>query len=70
MPIARDEHHQQKLQKRLELLQKKKEIVTNKNARAEIQYEIAEIQWQLGLITDEEFREIEEFYESFTYEWC
>lgn len=62
--------HQIELQKRLELLQKKQEIVTNKEARAEIRYEIAELQWQLGLITDEEFREIEEFYQSFTYEWC
>ena len=58
------------LQQRLAALQKKLEIVTNKETRAEIRYEIAKLQWQLGLIGDEEFHQIEEFYESFTYEWC
>ena len=58
------------LQQRLEALQKKLEIVTNKETRAEIKYEIARLQWQLGLISDEQFHEIEGFYESFTYEWC
>lgn len=58
------------LRNRLEVLQKKLEVVTNKETRADIRYEIAQIQWQLGLISDEEFRAVEEFYESFTYEWC
>jgi hypothetical protein len=68
-----DEHDPQRLEelrRRLEALQKKLEIVTNKETRAEVRYEIAKIQWQLGLISDEEFHQIEEFYESFTYEWC
>jgi hypothetical protein len=63
-------YDEEALRKRLQILEKKQEIVTNKATRAEIRYEIAEIQWQLGLITDEEFREAEEFYENFTYEWC
>ena len=58
------------LHRRLEVLQQKLEIVTNKETRADIRYEIAKLQWQLGLITDEEFHQVEEFYESFTYEWC
>jgi hypothetical protein len=45
------------------------EIVTNKEARAELRYQIALLQWQLGQITEDEFRQIERFYESFTYEW-
>ena len=68
-----DEHDPQRpeeLRRRLEALQKKLEIVTNKETRAEVRYEIAKIQWQLGLISDEEFHQIEDFYESFTYEWC
>jgi hypothetical protein len=58
------------LRQRLEVLQKKLEIVTNKETRAEVRYEIAKLQWQLGLISDEEFHQIETFYESFNYEWC
>ncbi len=57
------------LRQQLEVLLKKQEIVTNKEARAETRYKIAQIQWQLGLMTDEQFREAEEFYETFTYEW-
>jgi hypothetical protein len=69
-PVENTAQDQEELRKRLEILQKKLDIVTNKETRAEIRYEIAQIQWQLGLITDEEFREVEDFYESFTYEWC
>lgn len=58
------------LRQQLEALQKKLEIVTNKETRAEVRYAIAKLQWQLGLITDAEFHQIEAFYESFTYEWC
>jgi hypothetical protein len=57
------------LRKQLAVLLKKQEILTNKEARAETRYKIAQIQWQLGLMTDEQFREAEDFYESFTYEW-
>ena len=53
------------LRQRLELMQKKEEIITNKESRAEIRYEIAQIRWQLGEISDEEFNEVEAFYESF-----
>lgn len=67
---AHAEQTQAELRRRLEALEKKQELVTNKETRAEIRYEMAQIQWQLGLITDEEFRQIEDFYEDFTYEWC
>jgi hypothetical protein len=53
------------LRQRLELLMKKEEIISNKETRAEIRYEIAQIRWQLGEISDAEFNEAEEFYESF-----
>lgn len=58
------------LRQRLEQLEKKLALVTNKETRAEIRYEMARLQWQLGLISDEAFRAVEDFYESFTYEWC
>ncbi len=70
MSDDKDPQHLDELRQRLEAQLKKLEIVTSKETRAEIRYEIAKLQWQLGLITDEEFHEIEEFYESFTYEWC
>ncbi len=57
------------LRQQLAVLLKKQEILTNKEARAETRYKIAQIEWQLGLITDDQFREAEDFYESFTYEW-
>jgi hypothetical protein len=58
------------LQMRLERLQKQLALVTNKETRAELRYAIARVQWQLGQISDAEFAQIEDFYESFTYEWC
>jgi hypothetical protein len=58
------------LQMRLERLQKQLALVTNKETRAELRYAIARAQWQLGQISDAEFAQIEDFYESFTYEWC
>jgi hypothetical protein len=61
--------NEEALRKQLAVLLKKQEILTNKEARAETRYKIAEVQWQLGLITDEQFREAEDFYEDFTYEW-
>ncbi len=70
MADEREPQRLEELRRRLDALQKKLEIVTNKETRAEVRYEIAKIQWQLGLISDEEFHQIEEFYESFTYEWC
>ena len=57
------------LRQQLAVLLKKQEILTNKEARAETRYKIAQIEWQLGLISDDQFREAEDFYESFTYEW-
>lgn len=57
-------------QQRLAALQKKLDIVSNKETRAEIKYEIARLQWQLGLISDDAFHAVENFYENFTYEWC
>ena len=66
--MADKSQDEEALRQRLELLQKKEEIVSNKENRAEIRYEIAQIQWQLGMITDEQFNEVEDFYESFTNE--
>ena len=57
------------MRQQLAVLLKKQEILTNKEARAETRYKIAQIEWQLGLISDDQFREAEDFYESFTYEW-
>lgn len=57
------------LRRQLEILERKQDIVTNKQARGEIRYKIAQINWQLGLISDDEFREAEEFYETFTFDW-
>jgi hypothetical protein len=57
--------YETQLRQRLELLMKKEEIISNKETRAEIRYEIAQIRWQLGEISDAEFNEAEEFYESF-----
>ena len=57
------------LRQQLAVLLKKQEILTNKEARAETRYKIVQIEWQLGLISDDQFREAEDFYESFTYEW-
>lgn len=70
MADEHDPQHLDELHRRLEALQKKLDLVTHKETRAEIRYEIAKIQWQLGLIGDEEFHQIEDFYERFTYEWC
>lgn len=56
------------LRQRLELLQQKEAFVSNKETRAEIRYEIAQIQWQLGLISDNEFKQAEQFFESFNNE--
>jgi hypothetical protein len=70
VPEEPDPQRLAELHQQLEVLQKKLEIVTNKETRAEIRYAIARLQWQLGLITDAEFHQIEAFYESFTYEWC
>ena len=70
MPDEDNPQQLEELHRRGEALQKKLELVTNKEVRAEIQYELAKIQWQLGLISDDELHRIEEFYENFTYEWC
>ena len=57
------------LRRQLEILEKKQDIVTNKQARGEVRYKIAQIKWRLGLISDKEFAEAEEFYETFTFDW-
>ncbi|MBL8132549.1 MAG: hypothetical protein JNL42_11885 [Anaerolineae bacterium] len=66
--MAESPHDEEALRQRLELLLKKEEIVSNKETRAEIRYEIAQIQWQLGIITDNEFKQAEQFFESFNNE--
>lgn len=66
--MAESPYDEEVLSQRLELLLKKEEIVSNKETRAEIRYEIAQIQWQLGIITDNEFKQAEQFFESFNNE--
>lgn len=56
------------LRERLERLDAQQQWVTNKETLKQLQYEAAEIRWRLGLITDEEFTELEDFYEGFNFE--
>jgi hypothetical protein len=53
---------------RLAAMRRKLDILTSKPARAEAMREIARLQWQLGEITDDELRRIEEFADRFSYE--
>lgn len=57
------------LQERLELLERRQRAITNKETLRELQYEAAEVRWRLGLMTDEEFEEFEEFHDSFTFDF-
>jgi hypothetical protein len=54
---------------RLDNLDRLQLVVTNKEALRELQYEAAEIRWKLGLMTDEEFHEFEDFHDSFTFDF-
>ena len=49
------------METRLENLDRLQRVVTNKETLRELQYEAAELRWKLGLMTDEEFSEFEEF---------
>lgn len=49
------------LEQRLEDLIHVESGLTNKEALRTVQYEIAEIRWKLGLLSDEEFAEVEDF---------
>lgn len=57
------------LQERLGLLERRQRAITNKETLRELQYEAAEVRWRLGLMTDEEFEEFEEFHDSFTFDF-
>ena len=57
------------MQTRLENLDRLQRVVTNKEALRELQYEAAELRWKLGLMTDEEFEEFEEFHDNFTFDF-
>jgi hypothetical protein len=57
------------LRQRLDLLERRQRVITNKETLRELQYEAAELRWRLGLITDEEFEEFEEFHDSFTFDF-
>lgn len=48
-------------EKRLEELIHVESGLTNKEALRTVQYQIAEIRWKLGLLSDEQFAEIEDF---------
>lgn len=48
-------------EKRLEELIHVESGLTNKEALRTVQYQIAEIRWNLGLLSDEQFAEIEDF---------
>lgn len=57
------------LQARLDNLDRLQRVVTSKEALRELQYEAAEIRWKLGLMTDEEFHEFEDFHDNFTFDF-
>ena len=57
------------METRLENLDRLQRVVTNKETLRELQYEAAELRWKLGLMTDEEFSEFEEFHDSFTFDF-
>lgn len=48
-------------EKRLEELIHVESGLTNKEALRTVQYQIAEVRWRLGLLSDEQFAEIEDF---------
>ena len=56
------------IQLRLGNLDRLQRVITNKEALRELQYEAAELRWRLGLMTDEEFTEFEDFHDSFTFD--
>lgn len=56
------------IQSRLDNLDRLQRVITNKEALRELQYEAAELRWRLGLMTDEEFTEFEDFHDSFTFD--
>jgi hypothetical protein len=57
------------LEVRLDLLERRQRAITNKETLRELQYEAAELRWRLGLMSDEEFEEFEEFHDSFTFDF-
>lgn len=57
------------LRQRLDLLERRQRVITNKETLRELQYEAAELRWRLGMITDEEFAELEEFHDNFTFDF-
>ena len=57
------------LQEKLALLERRQRVITNKETLRELQYEAAEVRWRLGLMSDEEFEEFEEFHDSFTFDF-
>lgn len=59
----------EELQQRLDLLQRRQRVITNKETLRELQYEAAELRWRLGLMSDEEFEEFEQFHDSFTFDF-
>lgn len=66
-PVTPEETEE--LRERLSLLERRELVITNKEALRELQYEAAEIRWRLGLITDEEFEELEEFHDGFSFDY-
>jgi len=53
---------------RLTHLEGQQPWTTSKPALRAIMYKAAEIKWRLGLISDDEFAEIEDFHEDFNFE--
>ncbi len=64
-----DQAEVDELRERLDLLERRQRVITNKEALRELQYEAAEIRWRLGLMSDEEFAEFEEFHDGFTFDF-
>ncbi|MDH4119775.1 MAG: hypothetical protein OEX04_17425 [Acidimicrobiia bacterium] len=57
-----------RLRTELAQLEAQQQWITNKETLKQLQYDAAEIKWRLGLMTDEEFTEFEDFYEGFHFE--
>lgn len=68
MDRAADEQRAE-LEVRLEALVSRQRVAISKETLGEILYEAAEIRWRLGLISDEEFAEAEDFHDSFSFDF-
>ena len=67
MTDSLSEHEKQRLIDRLARLEGQRRWITSKPTLSTIMREAAEIKWRLGLISDDEFAELEDFDEDFDF---